>query len=80
MARIPHVMCANDGREMVIDGTGVLIECTLEDDSPYYKIYADCWYCPGCGSRVYLPADQPVAMHFEDNYGSYHARNLVKLT
>lgn len=76
--RIPRAFCGHCLIEMVIDRTGMAIEC-IADWGSYYKIYSDVYVCPKDSSHViFLPAERPVRENFEAGYEEWRTEKKVR--
>lgn len=69
---IPKAICGADGAEMIITGTGLLVEMIASWGS-YYKIYGDQYSCVKCANSVVLLADMAATAHFESAYAQWEA-------
>lgn len=68
MTHVPRAVCGKCQREMVPSKNGVMVEAFAAFGS-YYKIMADEYECPCCGTTVITGfAMRPNYHHFEPGY------------
>lgn len=75
---IPKVACGC-GRAMKCEKNGVVVEAH-SSFGPYYKVEADRYECPACGTQVITGfASQVLAEHFQPSFKTIKADVIVKL-
>lgn len=66
MAHIPRAICGC-GHEMKIKKNGKTLQANTGGE-PYYKVSVDEYECPNCLAVVYLPANEVMTIHHQDNF------------
>lgn len=74
---IPRAFCGC-GTEMRCIKNGYVIDVHNGFGS-YYKISSDLYDCPACHSKMALPAEKAIAMHFDTYYESLPTDMEAKL-
>lgn len=67
---IPRIICSPCGLEMTPKQIGVKVEMKDSGGMPYVKVSTDMYGCTECENSVLLPAQAPIAEHWQDNYDS----------
>lgn len=68
MPYVPKLFCGCSHEMYPADNSAKLKVYNPSTRNPYYVVNADRWACGWCGVTVYLPAQRPVAMNFDDNF------------
>ncbi len=69
----PKAICVPCGREYEAGPgkTGAMVEASLANGNPYYKVMGDIWVCPGCGHQAVLGFAKQTIEPFEPGYKDF---------